>query len=162
MCMCLCFLRLCLLIYLFHVGTTFLITEQGYVDLLLNSVALAFILDLPSLLYIVLLSDSTKGVLDGAHTKEYETCLPARGIGHWLLSKAVWGLLVLPLLAYWVVFFNQDVNTGPLLEALRCACLQQGPNCEMATRSSRPLWDTYWNHIQGMFATNKGSLVSPQ
>lgn len=160
-CMCafMCVLRLSLLIYLFHVGTTFLLTDQGYTDLLLNSVALAFILDLPVVLYVTLLSDKAKKALDNAHTKDFETSLPTQGVARLCVSKAFWGIFVLPVLIYWVVSFNHEANTLPVLEALRCSCLQEGSNCEVSHRFTRAWWNTYWTHINYLFATNEGSYI---
>lgn len=159
MCLLMCVVRLCLVVYLFYVGTTFLLTDQGYVDLLLNSVALAFILDLPVLLYVALFSDKAKKALDGAHTLEFETGLPKSGFAMFCSHKSVWGILILPPLVYWVVNFNHRASTLPLLEALRCTCLQEGPMCEVAHRFTRDWWNSYWAHINFMFTTNTGSYV---
>lgn len=161
MCIFLCMMRLYILVILFLTGTIFLLTDQGYLDLLLNSVALYFIIELPGFLYHILYSDRARKALEGAETINYETKLPKIKTS-WsalLVSKAFWGLLILPVLVYLVVNFNYKANTVPVLEALRCTCLQEGPNCEVAHRFTRDWWDKYWKHIHFMFATNEGSYI---
>lgn len=151
-------IRMCLLVYLFHAGTTFLLTDdQGYADLLLNAVALSFIFDLPVLLYYTIFPDVSKKALEGACTAEWETGLPKKGILSLVLNKTFWGLLVLPVLVFWVVSLNYWDSTIPILEALQCTCVQEGPRCEVATRSTREWWNNYWQNIHQLFSVNSGN-----
>merc|ERR1719326_81579 len=49
--------RFCLWFYLADVGTAFIIYIRDYSELLMNAVALAFILKLPEFLYVLLVPD---------------------------------------------------------------------------------------------------------
>lgn len=159
LCATICLARVALLCYLFHVGTVFLLTDQGYVNLLLLSVTLAFIIDLPAVLYMTLMPDRAKNALVGAHTIAYRTGMSTNWITSLFASKAIWGIFILPAVTYWAVNSNYEENIAPVLESLKCACLQEGPNCEVSDRFTRERWNTYWAHIHLMFSTNPGSYL---
>jgi len=144
-------IRIALLVYMFHVGSMFLMTNHKYDDLLLNAVALAFIFELPEFLYTFLLSDEMKSALEGSHTCEYVTVLPTRGFPSFLLNKSLWGIVVIPIVVFVVVVYNYEVTTMPSLHALQCTCFQIGDSCSVSSRFSRQWWDTYWKEIATMF-----------
>merc|ERR1719162_233291 len=118
--------RICLLVYMFHIGSMFLLTNHKYDDLLLNAVALAFIFELPEFLYTFLVSDEMKSNLEGTHTVNYVTALPTRGCGTMLLSKSLWGTVIIPVVVIVVVYYHHQVTTMPSLRALQCTCFQTG------------------------------------
>lgn len=138
------FLRFSVWTYMANVGTTFLLATPGYDDLLMNAVALAFIFDLPDFFYALLVSDEMKVQLDGAKTAEFPTSLPTEGWRLLLISRAFWGLCVIPIATFVVILYHYEHNTEPALEALECACLQKGLNCVGAARFTREWWDGYW------------------
>jgi hypothetical protein len=150
-CTLMCVVRFCLLIYMFHVGSMFLITNHKYDDLLLNAVALAFIFELPEFLYTFLVSDDMKNDLQGAHTAEYVTSLPVKGFSTIFLSKSLWGIVIIPLVAFSLVVFNYQVTTMPSLRALQCTCFQTGEQCEVSNRFSKEWWTPYWKEVAEMF-----------
>merc|ERR1719156_340492 len=86
-CKCMLYVRIFLWFYMGNVGTAFLLATFAYDDLLFNAVALAFIFELPEFLYSFLVSEEMKNDLEGAHTSDYITALPARGFSAILLSK---------------------------------------------------------------------------
>jgi len=143
--------RFVLLLYMFHVGSTFLLTQHNYDDLLLNAVALAFIFELPEFLYIFLVSDEMKAKLEDAHTIEYVTSLPKQGHGSFLLSKALWGLVIIPLIVFMTVMWHYRATTLPAMQALMCTCYQKGSHCEVSQRFTRGFWDAYWKDVAAMF-----------
>merc|ERR1719284_486902 len=59
-CFCMLISRLFLAGYMTFVGTMFLLSNHTYIDLLLNAVALAFILELDEYLFACLVSEDTK------------------------------------------------------------------------------------------------------
>jgi hypothetical protein len=154
-----CWIMLCtrvfILVYMFHVGSNFLITNHQYDDLLLNAVALAFIFELPEFLYSFLVSDELKTTLEGAKTEPYSTKLPTSE-SYWSLafSKSLWGIVIIPAVVFAVVVFNDRVTTMPSLRALQCTCFQQGDHCEVASRFTRTWWNTYWQELSEIFATD--------
>jgi hypothetical protein len=151
MCTMMLFIRVFLLIYMFHVGSMFLLTNHKYDDLLLNAVALAFIFELPEFLYTFLVSDQMKSDLEGAHTADYVTALPTKGFSTMFFSKSLWGILIIPVIVVIVVLHNFEVTTMPSLRALQCTCFQDGSHCDVSTRFSKPWWDAYWKDIAKMF-----------
>jgi len=143
--------RFCLLWYMFHVGSMFLLTNHKYDDLLLNAVALAFIFELPEFLYTFLVSDKMKSDLEGTHTVNYVTALPTSGCGTILLSKSLWGTVIIPIVVIVVVYYHHQVTTMPSLRALQCTCFQTGPTCDVANKFSRVWWNSYWKDIGVQF-----------
>jgi len=143
--------RVVVLVYMFHVGSMFLLTNHKYDDLLLNAVALAFIFELPEFLYTFLVSDEMKNDLEGSHTADYVTALPARGCSTVFFSKSLWGIVIIPVVVLTVVVYNYQVTTEPSLQALQCTCFQSGSTCDVASRFTRDWWNIYWKDIKHMF-----------
>jgi hypothetical protein len=145
--------RLFILVYMFHVGSSFLITQHKYDELLLNAVALAFIFELPEFLYHFLISDELKNQLDGVSTAAYTSNVLPPPSSPWafFFAKSVWGVLIIPVIVILVVAHNDHVTTLPSLRALNCACFQEGESCEVATQFKREWWDEYWKDIAVMF-----------
>jgi len=145
------FVRFFLLIYMVDVGSMFLLTNHKYDDLLLNAVALAFIFELPEFLYTFLVSDEMKNNLQEIRTSDYVTHLPTRGWSTLLISKSLWGIVVIPALVIVTIHYNYKVATMPSLQALQCTCFQEGPHCAVAERFGRPWWNAYWKDIGKLF-----------
>jgi len=138
------FIRAYLWIYMSNIGTTFLIGTFSYEDLLFNAVALAFVFDLPEFLYTILIGDELKETLQDAGTEEYATILPTSWWAEIAISKAFWGIVIIPLFTLFIIRYNYYHNIAGSLEALECACFQAGPNCLAAQRFSSSWWDKYW------------------
>lgn len=136
--------RMFLWFYMGNVGTTFLTQSFGYEDLLFNAVALAFVFELPETLYFFLIADEIKEQLAGATTAPFETSLPTSGWKMLLLSRSIWGLVIVPLFVCLILYYNLVVNIQSSLEALNCACFQSGPNCIAAQRFNEDWWNQYW------------------
>merc|ERR1719214_2146 len=89
-CACCCAIRILLVIYLGVVGCIFLIMETGYMDLLMNAVALAFILEVDEILFGSIARSATTDQLDAVAEIEFETHLPTEGCAGWVLEKDFW------------------------------------------------------------------------
>lgn len=137
-------IRFFLWVYMANVGTTFLLATFSYDDLLFNAVALAFIFELPEFLYTFLIADEIKQQLSGAETVPFPTMLPTSGWKKAFISRAFWGLFVIPASVFVVCLYNYDHNISSSLEALRCACFQSGPNCVASHRFNSAWWNQYW------------------
>lgn len=144
-------IRAGLLVYMFHVGSMFLLTNHKYDDLLLNAVALAFIFELPEFLYTFLVSDEMKADLEGTCTTDYPTSLPTRGCATMFLSKSLWGTVIIPIVVIVVVCYHHEVTTMPSLRALQCTCFQMGSHCDVTSYYSAEWWNSYWQEIGKMF-----------
>jgi len=139
--------RSTVLVYLAIAGTEFMLMNRSYIDLLLNSLAVAFIFDLDEFLYQFLVPDETKEILDlDACKMEFRSSLPAKGFGKLLFERHFWGLFVIPGIAFMYVLQHDWYDTSPVLEALECACLHQGSRCNKAVPSDVEWWDNYWAH----------------
>mmetsp|Transcript_64524 Transcript_64524/g.114710 ORF Transcript_64524/g.114710 Transcript_64524/m.114710 type:complete len:743 (+) Transcript_64524:82-2310(+) len=138
-------MRLWLLVWMFRVGATYLLYTKTYEDLLLNSVALGFIFDLPAFLYNFLVNGSIKAAIDEAKTIPYRTSLPdPESWKHAFINKSVWGISVIPLMVFIQVLYNRHSNILPSAEALLCACHQEGENCLATHVLQKWWWDNYW------------------
>jgi hypothetical protein len=153
-------LRLFVLAYMFHVGSNFIITNHKYDDLLFNAVALAFIFELPRSLYMFLVSDKMQKDLEGMRTADYDSMLPPKtSIWNLFFKKSVWGLVIIPLMVIAVVIFNDNVTTAPSLEALTCACYQQGDRCNVAPSFNREWWNQHWQDMTILFQSSYSPKV---
>jgi len=137
--------RALLLCYMAAAGVAFLITTYVYTDLLMNAVALAFVFELPEFLFVVLVGQAQQQECRNVQPLLHRTSLPDdRGVRGMLKSNNFWGLVLIPLMIFSIVHWNQVVNTGPILEALNCACLGAGPRCSVGGKLSQHWWDNYW------------------
>lgn len=137
-------MRLVIVIYLGWVGSIFLISETSYMDLLMNAVALAFILDIDEILYSAIAREDTKGDFEATNPIEWPTKLPTEGWSGWMISKDFWGLVIFPIFAIALIAYNSLITVKPVLDALHCACYQVGPQCTDAHMYGKGFWDTYW------------------
>jgi hypothetical protein len=139
--------RFCTWFYLADVGTAFIIYIRDYEELLMNAVGLAFIVQLPEFLYVLLVPDAVKDQLSEASTRPFPTSFPPGSFGKHLLSPISWGLIFIPFCAAIVVFYNLVCNTRPFLEALECACYMEGDSCNAAPWFQKGWWDAYWQDL---------------
>jgi len=137
--------RTIVVVYLGSVGCTFLVLETGYMDLLMNAVALAFVLEVDEILFGAIARTSTVDELERLNDVEFETFLPTEGCLGWMLMKDFWGIIMFPIIAYVLILTHSLFVTQPVLDALNCGCYQQGPQCHDAQYYNREWWDFYWS-----------------
>jgi len=147
---CMCFVvvlvRFWLMWYMGIVGTIFTLSTYSYDELLMNAVALAFIFELPELLFMWMVSSKDKKELGSLGPLLYVSKLAK--MGSWqrfLFSRYFWGLVVIPILCYIIVTNNHSLVVVPMQEALECACLQTGPRCLAAEQINSEWWAEYWS-----------------
>jgi len=138
-------MRTGVIIYLGIVGCTFLILETGYMDLLMNAVALAFVLEVDEILFGALARTSTIDTLEAIEDVEFETCLPTTGCLGWMLLKDFWGIIMFPTIAIFIICYHSLFVTSPILDALNCACYQTGSQCKEAKMYDVDFWNHYWS-----------------
>lgn len=137
--------RLILLIYMGVVGTIFLLTTYSYTDLLMNAVALAFVFELPELLYNLLVGQREKKEMELIDPLTYVKKDGWSFIPRVMKSRSFWGLMLFPGISVAIVWANAAVNTFPVEEALQCACYQKGPRCLTKDTLKKDWWDKHWS-----------------
>lgn len=138
-------LRAAVVVYLGVVGCIFLVMETGYMDLLMNAVALAFILEIDEILFGAVARATTAEELDATADLEFETQLPTTGCAGWALQKDFWGILMFPIMTIAIMYSYQLFVASPVLDALNCACMQLGSQCHEAQLYNKDWWSTYWS-----------------
>jgi len=142
-----CFVRVMVVIYLGIVGCIFLVMETGYMDLLMNAVALAFILEVDEILFGSVARASTCDDLEALQDVEFETQLPTTGCSGWLLQKDFWGIIMFPIIAITLIMCFSIFTTSPVLDALNCACYQTGDQCTDSHLYGKDFWNNYWCEV---------------
>lgn len=138
-------LRLLVCGVLSQFGTRFLLVETDFLNLVLNSLALTFILTIDAMLYEMVESNVTNEMMS-AKDLEFETHLPTEGCKGYMLKKECWGLFLVPVLSMVIVGIYTFRNKVPVLDALRCACLQEGEKCLDSMQYQAGWWLNYWSH----------------
>lgn len=138
-------IRTGVVIYLGVVGCVFLVMETGYMDLLMNAVALAFILEIDEILFGAVARATTSEELEACDDLEFVTRLPTEGCAGWVLQKDFWGVLMFPLITVSIMVLYQLFVVNPVLDALNCACYQTGGQCYDALLYNEDWWANYWS-----------------
>jgi len=138
-------LRVGVVLFLGVVGCIFLVLETGYMDLLMNAVALAFVLDVDEILFGAIARQSTYGELEALADLEFETVLPTTGCCGWMLEKDFWAIIMFPIIAYLLIITHSLFTTLPIIDALNCGCYQSGDQCHDAQYYNAEWWSLYWS-----------------
>eukprot|EP00747_Dinoflagellata_sp_TGD_P063194 gnl/TRDRNA2_/TRDRNA2_153343_c0_seq4.p1 gnl/TRDRNA2_/TRDRNA2_153343_c0~~gnl/TRDRNA2_/TRDRNA2_153343_c0_seq4.p1 ORF type:complete len:669 (-),score=111.14 gnl/TRDRNA2_/TRDRNA2_153343_c0_seq4:126-2021(-) len=137
--------RLLMVLVLAIVGTTLLLRSTSYMDIILDGVALVFVLDIASILYSQAVRPKAQEEIS-VHIDPMEVRLLApeflrRSAGCqdilWLLVVAVIVTIVM-----WSHFHNVVL---PLYDALECTCLSEGKKCREAQLFDYEFWYEYWH-----------------
>lgn len=136
-------LRIVMLCVLLYVGLNFLGRQTDYIDLLLDGVALIFILEIERVLYETVLRQDVRTSWENSESIDIEK------VGHPLLTSRpdlldfLWFVgVALAAVAFMMYYTSTVVN--PLYSALQCACLSEGDSCREAHAFSASFWDQYW------------------
>eukprot|EP00746_Dinoflagellata_sp_MGD_P007728 gnl/MRDRNA2_/MRDRNA2_115362_c0_seq1.p1 gnl/MRDRNA2_/MRDRNA2_115362_c0~~gnl/MRDRNA2_/MRDRNA2_115362_c0_seq1.p1 ORF type:complete len:686 (+),score=125.89 gnl/MRDRNA2_/MRDRNA2_115362_c0_seq1:133-2190(+) len=138
-------LRALVVVYLGVVGCIFLVMETGYMDLLMNAVALAFVLEIDEILFGAVARATTAEELEATKDLEFETTLPTTGCANWVLQKDFWGIVMFPIITIAIMYSYQLFVASPVLDALNCACYQLGSQCHEAQTYNKDWWSAYWS-----------------
>jgi len=145
--------RMIMLLILLYVGLQFLGRQTQYIDLLLDGVALMFIVEVAEILYERVLRQEVRTSWELGESMELDRFRP---LGKWGESMGMKfaprpdiedvvfltgiGLLTLAFIIYYNITMVE-----PLYEALNCACLSQGDTCKESHTFSKSFWDQYWS-----------------
>jgi len=144
MCCLMLIVRTTMIFYMGYAGTYFLLSDHSVVDLLMNSAALAFVFALDEFLYALMVSDATKQKLETVLPLRFRSSLPQQGTLALFWQKSTWGLLGIPVICFVLIYLHEWYETRPIVEALECVCMLQGPRCAGAEVYSKSWWDSYW------------------
>jgi len=139
-------MRVAVVTVLSNFGTRFLIAETDYLNLVINSLALTFILEIDSLLYAIIEKDIRDDVR-ACKKLTFRSYVPQSGPIGYVLKKECWGLFLVPMLAVALVLYFTYRDKEPVKLALRCACLQEGTTCEDSLMTQAPWWNKYWSQV---------------
>jgi len=137
------FLRMVMLLILLYVGLIFLGRQTQYIDLLLDGVALMFIVEVAEIIYERCLREEVKTSWEEREPIELKKIGLSRLAARPDIEDALYLLLVTALTAAFMVYYNINL-VNPLYDALQCACLSQGDTCREASVFSSDFWDKYW------------------
>lgn len=137
-------MRMCIISILLYVGLSFLAKQNDYIGLLLDGVAMIFIVEVQEILYSYVIRQ------DKRQTWEERSPMPfipfASGSrlkpGAAFLDLA-WFFVLLSTAAIFMVCHTKYV-VEPLYDALECACLSEGSKCREAHVFSYEFWQQYW------------------
>jgi hypothetical protein len=134
------------------VGMTFLLKQTDYIDLMLDGVALIFIVEVASLLYEQVLRDEVRD--------QTEDIFPMKVLMYgieWLNRRPalVDIICVFTLIAgtYGIMWHNRQTIVDPVYDALDCTCRTRGDKCMEARKFDYDFWHQYWKEVvPGVFA----------
>jgi len=154
-CWCVLALRVVNLCYMLAVGIVYATCTHSYVDLLMNTVALAFVFELPELFYEWLVPEQIKATMDRASLAPFDDDAATASTSSIMFrislkeassrARFVQGLALIPIICISIVEINDVWRTLPMLEVLRCSCTQSGPECAVGNHLNREWFNAYWD-----------------
>lgn len=136
-------IRFLMLVFLVVVGLVFLNKQVSFVGLLLDGIAMLFILDISEIMYAQLLRKSVQDQTQNVKPMVFD----AIGIDFLNRRPAVrqiaWLVFIVVTSAFLVKWSN-DNAARPLYEALTCTCNGEGETCREASTFSFDFWKDYW------------------
>jgi len=139
------FLRMFLLLVLLYVGLNFLGRQTAYIDLLLDGVALMFIVEVAEILYGRILREDVKTTWQAREPMEIpDEAKFSRLVSRPDIEDVVFLVFVAVATLLFMVYHNKTM-VEPVYQSLQCACLGEGDNCAEATKFSREFWSNYWS-----------------
>lgn len=144
-------LRALMTTVLTFVGLSFLSKQTDYADLLMDGIALLFILEIAEILYGQVLRYDVRD--------QTESLMPMKVKMYgwdWLnrrkaLQDALW-LLVILVATCGVMYALHTQVVTPVSDALECTCMNQGEKCFEAKRFSYEFWENYWTReVPGVY-----------
>lgn len=139
-------MRVLVCIILTTFGTTFLLGEEDYLDLVMNSLALTFILEIDSILFALVERD-VSAEMQRCKALTFQSRLPYEGMFGYALKKECWALFLVPILSFMIVTRYTYRNKVPVLMVLQCACTQTGEKCLDSMAYQGHWWDLYWGKV---------------
>jgi len=143
--------RIILDIALMVIGVSYIVKTNEYSSLLMNGVTLAFVAELSSLLYALILREQIRDQCEDI--KPMKVKMP--GID-WLNHRPALldmiSVVILMIIVYAVMEWQLANVVLPVHGALSCTCGQTGDNCLEAQKFNYDFWNHYWGTaVPGVF-----------
>jgi hypothetical protein len=146
------FLRFVMTAVLTYVGGTFLMKQTDYIDLLLDGVALIFIVEIASVLYEQTVRDDVRA--------QTEDIYPMKVVMYGIESLNrlpglvdIISIMALVTLCYGILWTHKENIVQPVYDALDCTCRTRGDKCVEAQKFDFDFWHNYWQVVvPGVFA----------
>lgn len=136
-------LRLLMACILIVVGYVFLIGATSWVKLVLDGVAMIFIVEVANRVFV--------GVLDLRTQNEFRIMQPMyvrmgglKFLNHHQALKDIVGFSALLLILVVATYVHRYCVGKPLSQAVECACLSSGDACREAHSFDSTFWERYW------------------
>jgi len=138
-------LRVGMLALLLYVGLNFLGRQTDYIGLLMDGVALIFIVEVEEIVYARGLRREVRNQWEERAPIDLKKIgLPCL-VGRPDITDVLWFLLVAVMAVAFITYYTKNL-VEPLYDALQCTCLSQGEMCHEAQIFSSSFWDHYWKH----------------
>jgi len=136
-------LRVFMLCVLMYVGLMFLARQTGYINLIMDGIALIFIIEVAEILYARVLRQEVR-----AKWEEHDPLWHTPFGGRWMKQRPAvadifWLLVVLGATVGFIVHLKATL-VQPLYEALDCTCLSHGETCRESSAFDFDFWTQYW------------------
>lgn len=153
-------LRFSMVCLLTWVGVSFLMQDTDWVNLLLNGVALVFVVEIANHVFAQVLDPQMQEEFLSADAMYVETH------GHLWLNKypALRDLLLfagLCSIMFLLMTVHRNAVNIPISEAVECACQTTGGKCHEANIFDQSFWQKYWGQdVPNVFATVEKLKIS--
>jgi hypothetical protein len=137
--------RVCVLSVLLFVGLSFLGRNTDYIGLLLDGVALVWIVEIAEILYSKVIRVEARNTWMAQKPLIIRPFRTMKLSMHPALTDWIW-LIVSVVGTVTYIWWYSTVVVEPLYDALECSCVGEGSNCHEAERFSKSFWDHYWRH----------------
>lgn len=138
-------LRIGMLAVLLYVGLNFLGRQTDYIGLLMDGVALIFIVEVEEIVYARVLRQEVRTAWEEREPFELKKIGLPWLVGRPDITDLIWffliGIMAIGFLAYYTTYL-----VNPLYDALECACLSKGERCSEAHTFSHSFWEQYWKN----------------
>lgn len=129
-----------------YVGGTFLMKQTDYIDLLLDGVALIFIVQIANILYEQVLRDEVRDQTEDI----YPMKVKMYGV-EWLNRRPalvdIICVFTLIALCYVILLEHRKNIVDPVYDALDCTCRTRGDRCMEAQKFNFDFWHSYWKDV---------------
>jgi len=136
-------LRFVLTCVLTFVGVSFLLKATDYIGLLMDAVALVFIVEIAIILYSQVLRSEIREQVEALAPME----VPMYGIDSLNRRPALVDIICLVVLCCvtaTIIYQWTESAVNPIYDALSCACLNDGEKCLEYNKFSYDFWHKYW------------------
>jgi hypothetical protein len=145
------FFRAMMTLGLAIIGTSYIVKTNGYADLLMNGVTLAFVAELAALLYALVLREEIRDQCEDIKP------MHVRMMGiDWLNRRPavadMFSVFMIFCLVYGIMEWQMQNVVLPVYGSLTCTCGQTGEACLEAQKFNHDFWNHYWGTaVPGVF-----------